>query len=60
MMKTINEDELIGYIMRNADDSDLSFQISYEEVKAVLDIEHKFLKSKGLIEDEPIRPEVSI
>jgi len=59
MMVTINEDELIGYIMRKcyADDSHV---LSYDEVRSVLDIEHEFLRSKGLIEDEPIRPEVTI
>jgi len=56
-MKTINEDELIGYILRKTNDD---HQLDYDEVQAVLNSELKYLESKGLIEDEPIRPEVSI
>lgn len=40
----INEDELIGSIMRRTTD----LRLEYEEVKAVLDAEMDFLKEKGI------------
>lgn len=40
----VNMDELVGYVMRNTADKTLY----YEDVKAVLDAEVEFLKSKGL------------
>lgn len=48
--KTINEDELVGYILRKTKDSNLY----YEDVRAVLDAEMEFLKSKeiAIVEDE--------
>lgn len=59
-MKTINEDELVGYIMRKTADKSLC----YGEVRAVLDAELDFLESKGIageseaVEEyaEPIKP----
>lgn len=43
-MKEINEDELIGFIMRKTKEE----RLSYEEVKAVLDAELEFLKEKNI------------
>lgn len=43
----INEDELIGYILRKTSYSHI---LTYEEVRSVLDAEMDFLKEKGLIE----------
>ena len=43
----INEDELIGYILRK---TSFSHSLTYEEVRSVLDAEMDFLKGKGLIE----------
>lgn len=45
--QTINEDELIGYILRK---TSYSHSLTFEEVRAVLDAEMDFLKSKGLAE----------
>lgn len=45
--KTINEDELVGYIMRKTGDD---HSLYYEDVKAVLDAEIEFLKEKGIAE----------
>ena len=44
----INEDELIGYIMRKTGDS---HSLYYDDVRAVLDAEMDFLKEKGIAED---------
>lgn len=44
---TINEDELVGYIMRKTGDD---HNLCYEEVRAVLDAEIEFLKEKGIAE----------
>jgi len=44
-VETINEDELVGYIMRN----NKELHLTYEEVRAVLDTEIDFLKEKGII-----------
>lgn len=44
----INEDELIGYIMRKTGDS---HSLYYDDVRAVLDAEMEFLKEKGLVEE---------
>lgn len=41
----INEDEMIGYIMRKLSDK---HQLTYEEVRGVLDAETDFLKEKGI------------
>jgi len=41
----INEDEMIGYIMRKISDK---HQLTYEEVRGVLDAEMDFLKEKGV------------
>lgn len=43
----INEDELVGYIMRKTGDD---HNLCYEEVRAVLDAEIEFLKEKGIAE----------
>ena len=43
----INEDELIGYIMRKTGEEHTLY---YEDVRAVLDAEMEFLKEKGLAE----------
>lgn len=45
IVETINEDELVGYIMRN----NKELHLTYEEVRAVLVAEINFLKDKGLI-----------
>ena len=47
----INEDELIGYIMRNAYNFE-GARLDYEDVSLILKLEIDFLKSKGLIETE--------
>lgn len=44
----LNEDEMVGYIMRNTKDHTLD----YEQVKAVLDAETAFLTEKGFIDPE--------
>ncbi|WP_027964731.1 hypothetical protein [Halalkalibacillus halophilus] len=44
----LNEDELIGYIMRNTTGQHLT----YENVQAVLVAETHYLRDKGFIEDE--------
>lgn len=41
----INEDELIGYILRK---TSYSHSLTYEEVRSVLDAEIDFLKEKGI------------
>jgi|SRR5699024_1050466 len=41
-----NEDELVGYIMRKTS----SINLTYEEVRAVLDAELDFLATKGITE----------
>src|SRR5699024_2723307 len=43
----VNEDELVGYIMRKTGNS---LNLCYEEVRAVLDAEIEFLKEKGIAE----------
>lgn len=43
----VNEDELVGYIMRKTVDD---HNLCYEEVRAVLDAEIEYLKEKGIIE----------
>lgn len=47
--KTINEDELIGYIMRK---TSFNHSLSYAEVKSVLEAEMEFLKEKGIAVEE--------
>lgn len=44
--KEVNQDELVGYIMRNTVDLDLTFG----EVQAVLDAETHFLIDKGYMD----------
>jgi len=41
---TINEDELVGYIMRKTEEH----RLDYEEVRAVLDAELDYLKEQGI------------
>jgi hypothetical protein len=48
---TINEDELVGFIIRKAYDYD-GLRLEYEEVRAVLDLEQEYLKNKGIAKDE--------
>lgn len=45
-LKEINEDELIGYIMRQTHELGLN----YEEVSAVLDAETNFMIEKGYMD----------
>lgn len=61
-MPTINEDELMGYIMRKTADRSLF----YDDVRAVIDAEMEYLKSKEIAEEseyievdgyaEPLKP----
>lgn len=44
----VNEDELIGFIMRSTSNHPLNFQ----QVKAVLDAEEQFLIEKGYIDSQ--------
>lgn len=46
--KTINEDELVGYIMRKTEEHTLY----YEDVRAVLDAELDYLKEQGIAQKE--------
>lgn len=46
--KVINEDEMIGYILRK---TSIEHNLNYEEVQAVLDAEIDFLREKGIVED---------
>jgi len=41
----INEDELIGYIMRK---TSFSHSLTYDEIRSVLDAEIEFLQEKGI------------
>lgn len=45
---TVNEDELVGYIIRTAHEDGI--RLTYEEVNAVLNAEMDFLASKGLVD----------
>ena len=47
--KTINEDELIGYIIRRIHE-EKDDNVYYEDVKAILDTQIEFLKEKGIAE----------
>lgn len=44
----VNEDELIGYIMRQTS----SLGLTYQQVKSVLDFEEQFLIERGFTEGE--------
>ena len=44
-MKEINEDELIGYILRK---TSRDHCLTYEEVRNVLDVELEYLIEKGI------------
>lgn len=44
----VNEDELMGYIMRKTSDRSLTF----EDVEAVLAAEEDYLKEKGFMDTE--------
>lgn len=44
----INEDELIGFILRK---TSFDHSLAYDEVRSVLDAEMDFLKRKGLVEE---------
>lgn len=45
----INEDELVGYIMRKVNE-DKNLNLMYEEVRCVLDAHMDFLIEKGIAE----------
>ena len=45
--KTINEDELVGYIMRKVND-EKDLNLMYEEVRYVLDAHVEYLIEKGI------------
>ena len=47
----INEDELIGYIMRKTSHS---HSLNYDEVRSVLDAEMEFLQEKGIAETDTV------
>jgi len=46
----ISADELIGYIMRRADESDLNCRLDYEEVLFILKAGKEFMEEKGIAE----------
>lgn len=49
----VNEDELVGYIMRKvASDEEDWLNLTYKEVRAVLDAELDFLVEKGIAHEE--------
>jgi len=49
----VNEDELVGYIMRKvASDEKDWFNLTYKEVRAVLDAELGFYIEKGIVHEE--------
>lgn len=45
---SVNEDELIGYIMRK---TGRDHTLYYEDVRAVLDAELDFLREKGIVKE---------
>ena len=46
----VNEDELVGYIMRRAkEEHDIS--LFYNDVRAILDLELEFLELQGITEE---------
>lgn len=47
--ETINEDEMIGFIMRK---TATDHTLYYDDVRAVLNAEMEFLKQKGIAKDE--------
>ena len=51
-MKTINEDELVGYILRKANELDDAMILSYDIVRLILDLEMEFLSEKGIATEE--------
>jgi len=55
--REISTDEMLGFILRNLSEFE-GVNLTYEEIKAVLDMEEAFLNTKGIIEE--IKPEVSI
>lgn len=48
----VNEDELVGYIMRKVASNEDWFNLTYKEVRAVLDAELAFLIEKGIAHEE--------
>lgn len=50
-MKTINEDELVGYVMRKVNE-EKDLNLMYEEVRFILDAEMEFLKEKDVAESK--------
>lgn len=45
-IKEVNEDELVGFILRKAADKGIS--LYHEDIRIVLDAELEFLKKKGI------------
>lgn len=50
-MEKVNRDELIGYILRKIHDVD-DVELTYREVKAVLDAEEAFIHMKAIDDEE--------
>lgn len=48
-IKEVNEDELVGFIMRQAANKGIG--LYYEDIRTVLDAELEFLKKKGIAEN---------
>lgn len=48
-IKEVDEDALVGYIMRNAKEQ-RGINLMYEDVRVVLDMELEFLKGEGIAE----------
>ena len=48
----VNEDELVGYIMRAVAEQEDYHNLTYNEVKSVLDAELAFLIGKGIVHEE--------
>ena len=51
-MKEINMDEMMGFILRRANEEDII--VDYGDVEAIFEFEEEFLDSKGLVGEDDL------